>query len=222
MADCDVALIDAAGLSASRVADLLDKSRQAVSKGLKSKRPYFREDEVLAIYDEAVAAKPHARHGLQELIRLKFSDLADRLIDGDAEEGLVKAVAESHRVWVIAANYLQSRSLSEKRVSWLVRHLISSGLEEIVVLCENELEAEMVRREFPTAMFDRDQVAVFTCEILANLQFMLITFGPSTTKSFILAERGFAALPDYETHRLVKTVHSELALRRDLARASEA
>lgn len=211
MADCDVALTDAAGMSASNVANLLGKSRQAVSKGLKSKHRYFRDEEVAAIYDTAVAAKPHAKHGLQELIKSDFGDLADRLLAGDAEEELVEAVAGSHRVWVIAPNYMQARSYSGKQIRWLLRHLTSSGLDEIVVICDSELETREVSREFPAEMFAKGEVAVFQCEVAADLLFMVVTFAANATKGFVLTKREFAALPDYETHRLIKAVHQKLS-----------
>jgi len=104
MAEIDAQLLKVAGLSAARVGEILHRSRQAISRGVRTDGSgYFNADEVHAIYEAALRETPAAAKTLREFITQHYEQLG-REAEG-ASRSLAEVVAASRRLWIVLPDF---------------------------------------------------------------------------------------------------------------------
>lgn len=203
MSSQDRELLLKAGLTATRVAQLLGKSRQAVSKGLNGADDYFSPADLLRIKEGVERQEPEKVASLQEAVGEMFDDLAERLGARAPAHALEAGLALAERLWLIFPRF--SVSFHEQPDAYLrifgavdARRPASSPGErplEVIVFCDgrkNEIE-----EQFDHVWFDERQLAVIACEIIGRMFAPIVVLDPHREESrgcYMLSGAGFVPM----------------------------
>lgn len=202
----DVELLDAAEMSASEVASIFDRSRQAVSKGVRGPRDYFSESEVISIYTRIAPEKVGAR----ERFRNALGELAARVEVATSSMEFGSAVETADRAWLILPDFVQA--LHDRRADYraLLDKLKSSDHIEVVAFCDRPDGIKAIGREFSADWYEDERIAVVLCDVI-NTQTPMVILNPhGTPRCFVFAAPGLVPLDSREAVRLVNALAAKV------------
>ena len=207
MATRDEYLLEYCSLTPTKAAEILQKSRQAVSRGIRSEKSYFKEQDVARLYAEAPIGSDEARLRLRELIRHSFREFAERILMSDRDLQMAMAIEQAEIVWVIAPSMMSNLSYAENQIADLIGAVAERNKLKVQLFCESASDAHAFESLLPAAWFNPERENLLTaleCRILGNQPFMVVSSPENKPRCFILAEPRFAILPPHESLRIVR------------------
>lgn len=198
----DKRLLDAAEISASEAAAMLERSRQAVSKGVRSQRDYFSENEVVQLYRGIAPERPGARQRFREAL----GGLAARLEIATADTDFEAALIEASRAWLILPDFVQALHDRPEDYRSLLTKLKDSERLEVIAFCDRRDGINAIGREFSPSWFEDERLAAVLCDVIETQTPMVILNPHLTPRCFVFARYGLAPLDTREAVRLVNAL----------------
>lgn len=206
MSDLDREILDKAGLSAAKVAGLLNKSRQAVSRGIAGDKDYLTPSNILnlttALEDRN---EPDRRKSLANAVTEVFSTFAERI--GAAMPSTTQAldaIASAERLWLILPSFSQTYLARKESYDAIFAALNAQRLGnedeeglEVVVFCDRGRTD--IETHFDSAWFVERQIVFLECGVVEMMFAPLIVTDPHNAKRrcFALTDAGFQPIaPD--------------------------
>jgi transcriptional regulator with XRE-family HTH domain len=211
----DRELLIKAGLTATKVAELMGKTRQAISKGLAGDRAYFDPTDLAELREAVAQQLPGKRLLLEKAIGDMFDSLAGRLGGGGPSRDVVAAIGAAERAWLIFPRFAAS-SMEQARAYEAVFEAIEArqpptSLDappsddlEITVYCDRD-RAD-IERKFHLSWFDQRQIAIIECDVVDKMTptIILDPHNDDGNLCFGLVEKGFQPLARGEAAALIK------------------
>jgi hypothetical protein len=212
LSEQDRELLIKAGLSAAKVAKILNRSRQAVSKGIAAETDYLTPKTLVELREGVGQLYPEVVAPLQEGISDKLRDLAERLGSSVPDQvGMAATISQAHRLWLILPGFSDSFARQRDHYYALI-HMIDqrrpgqdgSSQLEVVVFCDrNRAEIE---DHFAASWFETRHLAVVQCELVQQIFSPIEVVNPHLdggTACYTLAKNGFEPLePDVARSRV--------------------
>lgn len=212
MSEQDRELLIKAGLSATKVAKILNRSRQAVSKGIAAEPDYLTPNNLIELRSGVLAHHPECVEPFQDAVGEVIRDFAERLGSSVPNQlGMAATISEAHRLWLILPGFCDSFAKQRGHYYTLI-HLIDQlrpGRDadtqlEIVAFCDrNRVEIE---EQFAPSWFETRHLAVVQCELVQQIFSPIVVVNPHLdggTACYTLARNGFEPLdPDVARSRV--------------------
>lgn len=212
MAQSDEDLLSAAGLNLSEAAKVLgDRTRQAISKGIKTSKRYFTEADVARIYAAAAARDPLAKPRLKHLITASFREFADRILAADVQSNMADALKLAERAWLIVPGFTQGYLAQQEHFDHLIGLLNEVPDLELLAFSDRREDTLAFSRQCDPSWFAERRLRVMTCPLLSGMPMMLITSPKARPNCFVLLASGFAPLSPQEAARCVNGVGAALS-----------
>jgi hypothetical protein len=214
MSDLDRTLLKQAGLRPSDVAVLMNRTRQAVSKGLNSPREYFTPANLELLTEAVARERPTQSAVLMNAINVMFAALADRIgASLPTSDPLVEAIADAHRLWLIFPGFGAGQEFQPDAYQAVFEAIesrkpaFSADAEtclEVIAFCDDD--RTRVEDMFDTIWFETSQVAIIECDIVAKMMTPIIIVDPHRAESlrcFTLTDTGFKPIaPELAAQRV--------------------
>lgn len=197
----------------AQAGQVLNKSRQAISQGVKGEGPYFGADEVKRLYQHAAVTSEEEREELRQFIRASFEEFADRILVSDSELKMASAIKTSETLWIIAPNLSSNLAHAEGQMEELVNLLEKRSKLDVVLFAEKESDAAAFESRLSDDWFSEDrenELFNIDCRVVEKQLFMVISAPKDTPQCFILAEPHFALVPSHEGVRMVNSLVFEI------------
>ena len=204
MSEQDREILLEAGLSAAKVAQLMGKSRQAVSKGISSPEDYFSSSELLWLAARAKEELPEHSERIHEAVGALFQRLADRVgASAPVQDGVGPAVAAAERLWLILPDYPMSydeqpeaylglfSAIEARRPGTAVEPLAL----EVIIFCDKGLNA--IERQFDDSWLAQRRMAFIRCDVVGQMMIPMLVVDPHRDDGrvcYALAADGFEPL----------------------------
>ena len=203
MSEQDRELLERAGLSASKVAKILGRSRQAVSKGLAADADYLSPTNLIEISKGVAAQFPDQSEPMREAVSDLFRDLAERLGARLPDQlGMAANVSTAHRLWLILPGYTVGFAQQPKAYLELFSMIDQrrpaqhrSVQLEVVIFCDKGRPE--IEEQFDHSWFDTRQLAVVQCGLVSQMFMPVVVVDPhldGSTGCYTLARDGFEPL----------------------------
>lgn len=199
----DRKFLERSGLSPAKIAQLMGKSRQAVSKGIGGEEDYFSSSDLLAIAEGVGDKFPDAADSVQKTVSDIFQGLAEQVGRRNAvSAGVATAVADAERLWLILPEY--AASFSEQSDDYLNLFASLDGRRpgvaaesplEVIVFCHKGREA--IEMQFDDIWHQQRQLAVIQCDVVDKMSIPMVIADPhrdDRRTCYALAANGFEPL----------------------------
>ena len=215
MSDLDRGFLERADLSATKVAGLMGKTRQAVSKGVAGERDYFIGQDLAQLTEAVDKAYPDRTPVFRAAVGEMFETLAERLGGGGNGGDLATAIGAAERIWLIFPRFATSyeaqkaayddvlaainlrRPGSERELSDSVCSL------EVAVFCDRSRAS--IERLFADSWFDTESAYFIECNIVDKMSPIIIIDqhldGQSACYSLVM--KGFWAVEPREAEAMI-------------------
>jgi hypothetical protein len=183
MSDLDRVFLKQSGLTAAMAAELTDKTRQAISKGVASDKHYFSPGNLRELSEAVEAKMPDRIVALKNAINDMFDALSERLGGGGPDRNVAAAIAQAERIWLIFPRFGSSfeeqpdayksvfDAIAKREPGTMLRASMTPKCEVTVFCDRNRIELE---RRFDEAWFRQRQIHVIECEILEKMSPMIV------------------------------------------------
>jgi len=208
----DAGLLDVAALSASKAADLIGKSRQAVSRGLHLEEDYFNLGDVQRLHSAVVAKRPELKERIADYIRENYKALEKYVGGTPVDIDLQTAIATASSAWLFTADYM-NLSVREPHLHQAIVDIIKNRNIEFTAFVNGEVDKERFRRaaaeNAPTPK-KNDRIFVYDkCNFINAMPTMLL-FNPRTPTAFMMGVNDWYKMNQIEIRRILDGLYDEL------------
>lgn len=199
----DRTFLERSGLSAAKIAQLVGKSRQAVSKGIGGEEDYFSSSDLVRIADKVDDKFPGATDSVQAAVSDIFHGLAEQIGRRNAvAAGVATAVSQAERLWLILPEY--TVSFSEQSDDYINLFGAIDGRRpgaegehplEVIVFCHKGRES--IEMQFDESWYQQRQLALIQCEVVDKMSIPMVIADPHRHEGracYALAANGFEPL----------------------------
>ncbi len=216
MSEVDRRLLQAAGLSPSKVARLLDKSRQAVSRGIRGEADYLSEADLAKMNEEIGRQSSFLQARFQHAVGEAFGNLVGRLRASAANGNLIEGLKRATRLWLIVPDFVQGRLNQPESFRTLLDTVKSRKVEgekrpEVIAFCDTAQTRTAIEAEFDDSWFRIRRFAVLQCDLVAMLPSMVVVDPQYDPQCYILSDGGFVGLAPHEAAGRVSAIAAEVA-----------
>lgn len=216
MSEADRHLLQAAGLSPSKVARFLHKSRQAVSRGVRGDADYFSDADLSKLNDEIGRQSSYLQARFQQAVGEAFGNLASRLQASAATGGLIDGIGRASRLWLILPDFVQGRLNQADSFRTLLdsvkgRESDGDRRPEVISFCDTAQTRAAIEAEFDESWFRIRRFAVLQCDLIAMLPSMVVIDPQSDPQCYVLSESGFVGLAPNVAAGRVSAIAAEVA-----------
>lgn len=204
MAVRDRLLLKQAGLSATKAAQALRISRQAVNKGLRNERSYFSAATLSTLANHVATHWPQDKAQLSRAIESHYAELVEHVAARTDGSTMEMALGAAERVWLVLPSYaeLVGTHLQQFKTAFDAlgfdtdRPDGDAPVPEVIVYCTSGKDRLEISRMISDSWFERQCVAIIKSDLVTNMMPMVIADphdldGPSC---FVLTRNGFTAL----------------------------
>lgn len=222
MSERDRRLIDGAGLTVSRLAELIDRSRQAVTRGVEGDDDYFTPGELAKIAERSKEKMPDKSEKIHEVVANTLRELADQIgQSATSATDLVAAVAKARRLWLALPDYSTSYGEQTEAYQRLFtainkRQPGTAGDPGLQVIVWSSNSRSQISLQFYESWYERRKLAIITSEMVEALNVPMIIVDPDIQGGqgcFTLAASGFAPLAPATARSRVREFAGQLTTR---------
>lgn len=213
MARRDLELLTHCQHSNARAGKVLNKSRQAISKGVNGDDPYFDAEDVKLLYAHAAVTSEEERANLKAFISRSFEEFADRILFSASELKMSSSIEAAEVIWIIAPNLSSNLSQAKGQMNELIRLVKSRSKLDVVLFAEKLSDVAAFEKRLTKEWFEKDRenrLDRVDCRIIEKQHFMVVTAPKTNPECFTLAEPFFALLPAHEGQRLMDSLLYEI------------
>ncbi len=207
MSDLDRELLLRVGLTPAKAAELMDRTRQAISKGVASDKHYFSPGNLRELTDAVEAHMPEKKSALESAIADMFDALTDRFGGGGPDRSVVAAIEEAERLWLIFPRF--AASVDEQPEAYgavfdaIATRVPATRLREpkrpkleVTVYCDRNRNRVALERRFEEPWFRQRRLLIIECDLLENMSPMIVSDPHRAEQNvcFDLTRKGFVSM----------------------------
>lgn len=195
MSSLDKRLLEATGLPASKIAELLNKTRQAVSKGINGTSDYFKDDDLAVLNVELGKQSPYVQARFQEALG---GELAERMKAATSTSGLVSAIGEAKYVWLILPDFVQSYAAQPTAYDAIFEE-VNKHAPVAIAFFETQSSGFEITQKFDEKLHRQKRCAMLRIDLVATLPPMVVINPQDAPQCYVLSSSGFVAMAPYDS-----------------------